>query len=725
MLAILFNLELQVRSQEIKKHRPKIGLVLSGGGAEGLAHIGVLKVLEELGIPIDYIAGTSMGSIIGGLYACGYSADQIEEICHKVNWNDIIFDNISRRSLDVEQKDEDSKYVSSFPIVKWKVDIPQGLIAGQNISLILSDLTWSYHKVTNFDQLPIPFCCVATDIETMKPVVLKTGFLPDAIRASMAIPTIFTPVLIDNKLLVDGGLVQNFPVQQAKDMGADIIIGVNIPSPLVKRDQLKSILQIVNQATAYLISMSSDSQIKLCNYYIEPELKQYNIFSFDKADSIISIGENAAKAIYPRLKALADSLNLYPGEYKPVIRTSRKDSVFISEIQIEGLEKVSKNLVLGNLQISVPSWISNQQLDRGIDRIYGSQFFETVTYKIERKGSNSILILRLKEQTRNFFKFSLNYDNNLKVGILLNYTSLNILGQGSRLLVDLKIGDSPAIVSDYNIHTSIKPNIGFGTKFCFNKFQANYFNDQGELLSNFTILHYVTDMEGTSSFSNSNLLTAGLEGEILNVSPLYASQDSLRLNNNFLSLYGRFRMDTYDRTLFPKRGDQVYAEFKYILNENYLSGEHWVPRFWRLLLIYNKATKINDHFTVLTALDAGLLSNINVHPAYLFYLGGLQPYETNIIRFTGLQFMEVSAPNVVSLQAGLRFEPLEDKYITIKSSIATSSMNYDQIANLQKYYAGIGISVGIKTILGPMELTISKGTLSHSLISELEIGYFF
>ncbi len=718
-------LQQSLPAQYTVKHRPKIGLVLSGGGAKGLAHIGVIKELTKLGIPVDYISGTSMGSIIGGLYACGYSAAQIENICHKVNWNEVLLDNISRKSLSIDQKEEDSKYISTFPVNNLKIAIPKGLVAGQNISELLSDLTWNYHQQTDFLKLPVPFECVATDIETMKPVVLKNGFLPDAIRASMAIPTVFTPIEIDNRLLADGGIVENFPVRCAKDMGADIIIGVNISSPLYSREQLTSIVQIMSQATNYLMSISVDSARKMCDYLIEPKLDKYTIFSFEKADSIISAGEKATIALIPELQSLLDTLKKYPDDNTTVPRYITCDSVYINEIRIDGLEKVSKNIVLGNFQIITPSWITLKALEQGIDRIYGSQFFERVNYKFESSGNGAVLVLRVKEQTKNFFRFSFNYDNNLKVGVLFNYTSLNIVGQGSRLLMDAKLGDSPAGIITYNIRTSLRPNIGFGLKLGFNQFQVNYFNSQGILISNFTSQHYLADMEFTTSFSNSNLFAAGCEGEILNISPLYASQDTIKLNVNFISLYGRLNIDNLDRTIYPTDGDRFYAELKYVVREDNLSGNLFSPSFWRFMLTYNKINSITDKFSILSSVNAGFLSNNNVHPAYYFYLGGMHPYETNIFYFSGLQFMEVSSSNVISLQLDLRFEPWTDKFITLKSNIATTSPTYNHIFALQKFYSGAGISGGIKTLIGPVDFTLSKGNISHGFVSELHMGYLF
>ncbi len=224
MVLITFLVGSEGRAQE----RPKIGLALSGGGAKGFAHVGVIKVLEEIGLPIDFITGTSMGSIIGGLYAIGYSVGELEELVTATDWNDLFRDRVRRRDLAIESKMLDGRYMLSLPLNGLAPGLPTGLIAGQKISKLFERLTLPYHDVSDFRQFPIPFACVATDIVTGEVVVLDHGYLPEAMRASMSIPSVFTPVEIDDHLLVDGMLVRNFPVEEVRALGADIIIGVDV-----------------------------------------------------------------------------------------------------------------------------------------------------------------------------------------------------------------------------------------------------------------------------------------------------------------------------------------------------------------------------------------------------------------------------------------------------------------------------------------------------------------
>ncbi len=241
-------------------------MILSGGSAKGLAHIGVLKVLEEAGIRPDYIGGTSMGGIVGGLYAIGYSADSLEKIVKNADWGYLLGDQVSRRSLTLEEKEDKDRFVISFPIKGNKIKIPSGVINGENIEELLNTLCAPVYDIRDFENFPIPFLCVATNIETGKEVDFTSGYLPLVLRATMSIPSIFNPIEIQNDLLVDGGLVNNFPVARVKDMGADILIGVNVGFQYYKKNQLNSILRIIEQSIFFYGEALNRYNMELCDY---------------------------------------------------------------------------------------------------------------------------------------------------------------------------------------------------------------------------------------------------------------------------------------------------------------------------------------------------------------------------------------------------------------------------------------------------------------------------
>ncbi|MBN1534412.1 MAG: patatin-like phospholipase family protein, partial [Spirochaetes bacterium] len=301
-----------ILAQQKAGTRPKVGLVLSGGGAKGIAHVGVLKVLEEAGVKVDYIAGTSMGSIVGGFYAIGYDAKSLEKFALEEPWDELLSDEMSLRNIPIEEKNDESKYILSFALKGFGFELPKGVIKGQKLMTRLSILTLPYHQVQDFNKLPIPFRCVATDIETGEAVVFDRGFLPKALRASMSIPSALTPVEIDGRLLVDGGVVRNFPVSDVRAMGADIVIGVDVGAPLYKKEEITSLAEILEQSISFLNDISTKQERKKCDILILPDIRGLGVTDFAKAKDIIKRGEDAARSVYPQLKKLAERLKQYP-----------------------------------------------------------------------------------------------------------------------------------------------------------------------------------------------------------------------------------------------------------------------------------------------------------------------------------------------------------------------------------------------------------------------------
>ena len=319
------------------KERPKVGLALSGGAARGFAHVGVIKVLEEVGMPIDCVAGTSMGAVIGGLYAAGYTAAEIESLSIHVDWDELFSDAVGRRPLAMAYKRWDARYAVTLPMDGWRPVLPAGLIAGQKITKLLCRMTLPVQHVDDFRALPYSYMCVATDIETGEVVQLDHGNLADAIRASMAIPSLFTPVVIDGRLLVDGGVVRNLPAQDARDLGADIVIGVEAVEPLYKEGELNSMMRIMDQAIHFQISGTSREQRELCDLLIVPESDRPG-YDFSQAAYFIERGEAAARAILPQLRALSDSLRALSKPEKHW-KPARPESIFVTELLVEGVEK--------------------------------------------------------------------------------------------------------------------------------------------------------------------------------------------------------------------------------------------------------------------------------------------------------------------------------------------------------------------------------------------------
>ena len=299
-------------SQDARK-RPTIGLTLSGGGAKGLAHIGILKAIDSAGLKIDYITGTSIGSVVGGLYAIGYSGDSLEKMARGVDWDLLLSNQSSLRGLFMEEKSEYSKYVVELPWVGHGFRLPTGVLEGQELWLKLTELFAPVYDKKFFSQFNIPFRCVATDVGTGEAVVLTKGEIVSAIRASMAIPSLFTAVDIDGTRMIDGGIVRNFPVQDVKQMGADIVIGSNVAMGLLASDKVRNVIHVLLQVAFFREAEDTRKEVPLCDIYIPVPLQDYSMGSFSQADEIMNIGIEQGRQLYPRFKRLADSLNAIYG----------------------------------------------------------------------------------------------------------------------------------------------------------------------------------------------------------------------------------------------------------------------------------------------------------------------------------------------------------------------------------------------------------------------------
>jgi len=350
--SIIIFLIISATINTIYAQRPKVGLVLSGGGAKGFSHVGILQAIDSAGLKIDYITGTSMGSIVGALYAVGYSGKEIEKISYDLNWDNILSNKPHYPSINITEKDEYGQYSIEVGLKKMKPQIGTGLIESEELWLKFNELFLPVYNVKDFSKFNIPFKCIATDLADGKAIVLDKGEIANAIRASMAIPSVFTAVDYKSTKLVDGGIIRNYPVTDVKKMGADIIIGVNLSKGLPGVDKLNTAIDVLYQITQYRDAEDLLKEKKLCTLNIEPVLTDYSSGSFSSTTEILKIGKETGNQYYPWFKHLADSLNnIQKVEFDPNNRLPKREDIVIDSITFEGLEKTSNNHLLNLLQI--------------------------------------------------------------------------------------------------------------------------------------------------------------------------------------------------------------------------------------------------------------------------------------------------------------------------------------------------------------------------------------
>ncbi|MGD0490778.1 MAG: patatin-like phospholipase family protein [Steroidobacteraceae bacterium] len=443
--------------------RPRICLVLSGGGARGMAHIGVLKILEELKIPIDCIAGTSMGAVVGGLYASGMSAAEIESTMRSVDWQEAFRDAPPRRELAFRRKEDDRNYLVRLPLglQHHKILLPKGFIQGQKLQETLRQLTLPFSNTTNFDQLPTPFRAVATDLESGDAVLLDRGDLSIAMRASISAPGVFAPVDYHGRLLVDGGLAENLPIDVARQMGADILIVSDVSFPLQPREQLDSALSISNQMLAILVRKNSDRQkatLGSRDILIEPALGTTSVTDFTAVTSTIAQGEAAAGALATRLAALRAPDAAYRG-YVARRAVHQPGLPVIRFVRVDPDSKRYEKTILAEMAPLVGKPLDLDAVGARITELYGLGYFETLDYTLVEQGAGGDQQYGLEVRARrkswgpNYVRFGLNIQDNFQGDSQYNLGAEFLLTEiddlGAELETNLQIGSDPKITSEF------------------------------------------------------------------------------------------------------------------------------------------------------------------------------------------------------------------------------------------------------------------------------------
>jgi NTE family protein len=440
--------------------RPRIGLALSGGGARGAAHIGVLKVLDELRVPVDCIAGTSMGAVIGGSFASGTTPAEMEKVIATTDWNEVFTDRPPRSEIAIRRKQDDYKnlFAPEFGFKDWSILLPKGIVAGVNIESFLRYLTEQSRNVQSFAQLPIPFRAVAADIETGQAVILDHGSLALAMRASMSIPGAVAPVEIDGRLLVDGGIANNLPIDVARQVCGDVIIAVNISTPPLKRDEITSALSIVAQLINFLGKDTVDRQLASMtsrDVLITPELGDISSGSFDRQDEAIRIGEAAARQ-------MADSLKRYslpPEQYAALRKTQvvpRTGLGTVDAIRFEGVERTNTEVLAALVETKPGQELDENKINADLRRIYGRGDFEGVNYRIDRDAGGApalVINVREKEIGPDYLRFGLALASDFRgesyFNALVSYRRTWLNKFGAEWVAEAQVGQNSYLYTEF------------------------------------------------------------------------------------------------------------------------------------------------------------------------------------------------------------------------------------------------------------------------------------
>ncbi len=705
------------------KKRPTVGLVLSGGGAKGFAHIGVLEYMEKAGIKPDYIAGTSMGSVIGALYSLGYSAREIKKLVYSENWDFIISNAVKYTNMSMDAKNDAGKYFIEFSLKKNKFKLPMALIEGQHIMELINHYTaWQSYRINDFTKLPIPFFCVAINLETGKLKVFKEGYLPDAIRASTAIPSVFTPKIIDGIPYIDGGLKNNFPVNLMKKMfHPDIIIGSFVGFKPKPKEQLNTLTNILTQSMFFNAFQLLEKNKKECDILIEPKIDKYNTFSFDNYREIIETGEKAAKETYQEFLALKKILERYP-EHVSAKRLPQIRVLKFDKIELRGISHLSPLFVREHLGLHEGKKYSRKQVETAISNLYGTGYFQYVTYKLQYVGGKNILIIRLKEKSDTLFKMGVKYNTDYTVTLLLNLTSFNFLMPNAKLKIEGQLSQSPSFNLSYqflpffthgitNYINFINPSIGLS--FNISSLNINLYDPKTK--TNSSALNYL--ISNSNLFAKTeilNLFLFGIEGGI-NYSLIKETNYS-----QFVLQPGIFlKLDTRDDPFFPTQGIFLNLEARYLYTFKSDYPHSIVTRLdWKSYLT------LFDILTLEPSFSIGLSRGLDLPQAYHFYLGGITTYPLfGSISLSALHPLDMAGQEAVSIQFEIRYRLSTRHFIELFINTGTTADSPEGLLNLDKYPYGIGIKYNYKSLLGPLEISAIYSNFSNTLIFYLNIGF--
>lgn len=692
---------------------PRVAVVLSGGGAKGIAHIGVLQVLESEGISAEIVTGTSMGALVGGLYAIGYSPSELDTLVRRLDWPTYFNDAGDYHFIGIDRRLGGDRTLINVPMKRWRPSLPSGAITGQRISRLLSSLTWPAQTTRDFKTLPRAFAAVATDIETGQAVVLDSGSLALALRASMSLPSIFEPVLLNGRLLVDGGVARNLPATEARALGATIVICSDVADPLAKADQLRSLADVLLQTIAFQMTASTIVQQKLCDVIIRPDLSGIEATDFTRPGELVSRGAAAAESMRDALRALRVAR---PSIAAAGPRRAWADSVHVTRVIIAGLTGRAALRARRALELTNGAWLTAAALDSAVQRAYATELYERVQYRIDADAADTIAVVTATARNQDRAGIGIRFDDTYKASLLFSALIRNWIGSGSTTEIELRLGEQLRLAAEH-ISTSVQnPRYAFGGGMSLVRAPLPIYVGGQRTAEIALSVATVRAFAGAKLGRHGGV---GLEftGEASEASTVIAVSDSSR-RDRFGSVAVAFAWDALDRPTYPRRGLALYARSEYAAGNT---------RFTQHVARAQLAQPIRPRWTLLLDGAVGTATRGDVLPVHRYFqLGGAYPsvlFADRQIGFAGLRHIEQLGTSVVRAAAGVRWEPRRDVFATMRSNTGYAS---DVLSlDARRFHTGVGISLGSLTAFGPVEITASAQDRRGGTRLELNLGRMF
>ncbi len=702
----------QVKEGFFVPKNAKIGLSLSGGGAKGFAHIGVLKVLDSLGVKVDYISGTSMGAIVGGLYASGYTGKEIEKIVMDTDFYTIIANEKTRQETTFLNKSID-RYILTIPVKDGKVNVlPKAISTGQKNIYLLKELFKNVSTIEDFSKLPIPFMCIGTNLESGKMEIFEKGDLVSSIMASSAFPSLMDPVKIGDSLYIDGAMTINYPSKPLKDKGIDVVIGVDLSQGLASRKSLQSAIDILNQVIDFGIQKETKNQYNYTDINIHPDLTGLGATSYDAKKRILDSGYvEAQKYIQP--------LSLLPKKEVNLLRApmnSLYSNVYkIDSLIVENNHIFTKNNIQGKMSLRIPSLQTYGSINKMIDKLYSTNNYKLINYDlIQSESGNYLKIFVTEDDTRFFLKFGLHYDEIFKTGLLINATAKRLLFRNSTISFDAVIGDKPRYYFNYFIDNGYIPGFGVyasGMNLELNDVDSNVYDKWNWFRNEAYIQSIWRDRYAFGGGLSHDYFESKITGDAD-----YSQPESL------LNAYIFLKSDTQDDLSFPTTGILLHAEGK-ILD---IFSKDQEGRTFQAKITTKLNFPVSPRFTYRLGLFGGFTLGDALPQYYQYRIGGI--FEQNLgnfVSFPGYEFGQLHSKNLLSMSSTLQFNVLKNYYLDASFNVANlfEDIKVDGIFHISD--SSVGITAGYKSPFGQIKANLSRSlTLKNNILSVI-LGHWF
>jgi NTE family protein len=718
--------------------RPNIGLTLSGGGAKGIAHIGILQAIDSAGLNIDAITGTSMGGVMGALYAAGYSGNEMEKIARDLDWIALFSGKPRYEHVNMDEKPEFDQYAAEIPFEKGKLKLTTGAIEAQEVWLKLQEFFLPVYNIKDFSKFSIPFKCVATDVGTGQVVILDKGELITAVRASMAIPSVFTAIDYEDTKLVDGGVVRNFPVRDVVEMGADYTIGVNLSQGLEKAEKLTNAVDILYQIAFYKDADDFKREKKLCNVLIEPPVAEYSAAAFGSSEELLRIGKEWGRKYYPVFKKLADSIRRIDPSY--TFRRNRLPTVnkiTIDGFEVKGVERTRLSTFNKRLDLEVGKEYDGREIAAAIRKVYGTRNYNRIAYHWRpTTPGHAIMMLDVIESPQTYLKVGLHYHAFSNVALISTLARENLVGR-SNTLVKLNISENFRALAQHNQSFGRHDDNNLILSFYYEGIKFPIYDDFNETYlyrNNFT----QSDLKVQHTFQQHASLGFGTAYETFGLNPKIAGIADVEAANEYWHSYLYYNFNTLNQKRFSTKGWKLYSRVGAIYSQQPdelfydIGGASGVidslsfRNYGQIRLNAENFQPIGSRVSLITQFNTGM--NIKQNQSYLnfFNVGGLTDFLRNQVTFAGLNEFQVRANSIGVFALGVQYNPFKSLYTTLRANVGLQDFSYDDgTFDSGEFLSGYSLTIGYNSAIGPLQFSTMYCDQSGKFLGYVNIGLHF